>query len=143
MAKTLDSVGGRPDLSHAAKNGAPTMTDPKRTYPASIPMVNNDAAAGATGTGTTDVSVSNASSGALDTKPDARTTEGAKPAATPPPTGPLPTNRDAELKKYRDEQMKKQAKAAKKHKKKAEEKETPAATPAPATDSSTPAKPPQ
>lgn len=149
MARALDEVGGRPDLSHAAKSGGPTMTDPKRTYPASIPMVNNEAAAGTAGTGTTDVTVSNAGTGALDTKPDARSAEGSKPQATPPPTGPLPTNRDAELKKYREEQAKKQAKLAKKKKKKTQEDATPAATTTPAatpTDTNsntTPAKPPQ
>jgi outer membrane protein assembly factor BamD len=145
MTRTLDAVGGRPDVSHAAKSGGPTMTDPKRTYPASIPMINNEAAAATTGTGTTDVSVSNANSGALDKKPDARTAAGAKPEAAPPPTGPLPTNRDAELKKYREDQAKKQAKLAKKKKKKTDGTEAaPAVTTTPATDSSTtPAKPPQ
>jgi len=129
MATSKGLLKGGPDVSHAARSGAPTMTDPKRTMPASIPIVNNnEAPAGTNGTGTTDVSVSNASSTALDTKPDARSGEGAKEA--PVPNAPLPTNRDAELKKYRDLQMKKQAKLDKK-KKKTQDTPPPAA-PAPA-----------
>ena len=67
-------------------------------------------------------------SSALDEKPDARSTNGANTADTAKPAQesaaqaaqPLPTNRDAELKKLRDKQAKKQAKLDKK-KKKAEE----------------------
>jgi outer membrane protein assembly factor BamD len=133
MSKSMGLLKGGPDVRHSAKSGAPTMTDPKRTLPASIPVVNNEPAPGTNGAGgTTDVSVSNATSGALDSKPDARNADGtAKTTAAlaPPaaPAGPLPTNRDAELKKLRAEQAKKQAKLDKKKKK-----TTPAAPAAPA-----------
>jgi outer membrane protein assembly factor BamD len=160
LAKSMGIVKGGPDVQHAARSGQPTMTDPKRTMPASIPIVNNEpAVASATpATGTTDVSVSNTTSNALDTKPDARGTAagGATAGTTTPaattttaaaPVAPLPTNRDAEMKKYQAMQAKKQAKLDKKKKKSNEQKETSApatpaasATPA-ATD--TPAKPPQ
>lgn len=129
MAKTTGLLKGGPDVSHAARSGAPTMTDPKRTMPASIPVVNNDT----TGTGTTDVSVANASGSALDSKPDARSGEG---ATTPAPAAPLPTNRDAEMKKYQAAQAKKQSKLEKK-KKKAQENAAPAAAPA-ASSTTTP-----
>jgi outer membrane protein assembly factor BamD len=124
MARSTGLLKGGPDVTHSAKSGAPTMTDPKRTLPASIPVVNNEATAGTGGTGTTDVSVSNATGTALDTKPDARNADGSvkapTPAATPASNAPLPTNRDAELKKYREQQAKKQAKLAKKKKKKSD-----------------------
>ena len=141
MARSMGLMKGGPDVSHSAKSGAPTMTDPKRTMPASIPVVNNDATP-ATGTGTTDVSVSNATGNALDTKPDARNADGTAKAAAeapPVPNAPLPTNRDAELKKFRDQQAKKQAKAEKKKKKKSTEDTAPPAAPQPAA--TTPATP--
>jgi hypothetical protein len=107
------------------------MTNPKPTIPASIPVVNNGADTAANGggaTGNMDVSAQQISgSGALDEKPDARTTNGTAPAAKPAqdtaaqPQQPLPTNRDAELKKIRDKQAKKQAKLDKKKKKSEEE----------------------
>ena len=113
-----------PDVSHAAKIGPPTMTDPKRTIPASVPVVNNaDTGAGAaTGPASTELTATTVGAGsALDKKPDARSTEGAAPPKTAEPAAannqPLPTNRDAELKKYREQQAKKQAKLAKKKKK--------------------------
>lgn len=113
-----------PDVSHAAKIGPPTMTDPKRTIPASVPAVaNTDTAAGAgTGPASTELTATTVGEGsALDKKPDARSTQGATPAKTAEPAAasnqPLPTNRDAELKKYREQQAKKQAKLAKKKKK--------------------------
>jgi outer membrane protein assembly factor BamD len=138
MSKSMGLLKGGPDVTHSARSGAPTMTDPKRTLPASIPVANNDQTPSPNGTGgTTDVSVSNATSGALDTKPDARNADGTTKAETPvapapaaAPTGPLPTNRDAELKKLRAEQAKKQAKLDKK-KKKNQDTAAPA-TPAPA-----------
>ncbi len=138
MAKSMSLLKGGPDMRHAAHSGNPTMTDPKRTFPASIPLVNNDAAASTAGTGTTDVSVANSTSNALDTKPDARTASGgtadgsAKPlTASPAPAGPLPTNRDAEIKKMREAQAKKQAKLEKKRKKNTDT-AAPASTPPPA-----------
>jgi outer membrane protein assembly factor BamD len=48
--KAMNFVKSAPDLSHAAHSGPPTMTDPKKTMPASIPIVNTvqgDAAAAA------------------------------------------------------------------------------------------------
>lgn len=134
MGRTLGFVHSGPDVSHAAKSGAPTMTDPKRTIPASVPVVNNtgEGGAGGAGSGTTEVTASTApASGALESKPDAREAGGTTPAAKPEPAAakaepaanqPLPTNRDAELKKYREKQAKKQAKFEKKHKKSADEK---------------------
>jgi peptidoglycan hydrolase CwlO-like protein len=74
-------------------------------------------------------------SSALDEKPDARTTNGTAAAATKPVQDtaaqaqqPLPTNRDAELKKIRDKQAKKQAKLDKKKKKSEEEPANPKPT---------------
>jgi len=158
MAKSMSMVkGGGPDVSRAAKSGAPTMTDPKRTMPASIPVVNNAEVASnsAPATGTTDVSATplSATGGALDTKPDARTADGA--AATPPTpaagtqaagatqaaaasTAPLPTNRDKDLAKMREVQAKKQAKLNKK-KKKNTDTAAPAAPDASASPAATPA----
>ncbi|MBV9759612.1 MAG: outer membrane protein assembly factor BamD, partial [Acidobacteriaceae bacterium] len=114
---------GGPDVSHAAKSGQPTMTDPKRTIPASVPVVNTETASntpGTTGGGTTDVSATtvNGSSSLLDKSPDARN----RPAATQTASDqsaqqPLPTNRDKELKKYRAQAAKKQAALEKKKKK--------------------------
>ena len=140
LSKTMGLMGNSPDVSHAARSGAPTMTDPKRTLPASIPVVNNNEPPPGSN-GTTDVSVSNASSGALDSKPDARTADSSAAAPTTPaapapapaavPTGPLPTNRDAELKKLRAEQAKRQAKLDKK-KKKVNDTAAPAANTTPA-----------
>jgi hypothetical protein len=98
------------------------MTDPKRTIPASVPVVNTEVAANAGGgTGTTDVSATTvgANDTALEKNVDARA-GGAAAAGTQAATAnqPLPTNRDAELQKYREKQAKKQAKADKKKKKK-------------------------
>jgi len=126
-------VHGGPDVSHAATEGQPTMTDPKRTIPASVPVVNSELASntGSSSGGTTDVSATTvgANDTALEKNTDARTSGGAaaagaaagaaaagKQAATA--NQPLPTNRDAELQKYREKQAKKQAKADKKKKKK-------------------------
>ncbi|HEY1212195.1 MAG TPA: outer membrane protein assembly factor BamD, partial [Bryobacteraceae bacterium] len=119
---------GSPDVTHAAREGSPTMTDPKRTLPASIPVVNNNSeaevAGNGTGTGTTDVTASQVGSGgALDANADARTSKPstdsqASPSAQTAPQQPLPTNRDEELKKMRAKQAKKQAQLAKKYKKK-------------------------
>jgi hypothetical protein len=136
MARTTGVLKGGPDLEHSAKSGAPTMTDPQRTMPKSIPVVNNaeTAANGPAPSGTTDVSATpvSGSGSALDTKPDARTPEGAAAAATPAATtpatpaatpaapastAPLPTNRDKDLAKMRELQAKKQKKLDKKKKK--------------------------
>jgi len=149
MHKSMGWVKGGPDVSHAAKSGNPTMTDPKKTLPASIPVVNNEeTASAAPGSGTTDVSATPvAGSSALDTKPDARSTTqtpatqtpaGQTPAAAETPAAqtpaganaavssqPLPTNRDKELEQVRKRQAKQQEKLNKKKKKTAQ-------TPAPA-----------
>ncbi len=139
LSKATALARSSPDVSHAATLGQPTMTAPKATIPASVPVpVNTEPAA----TGTTDVSATQVgSASALDTRPDARTdaaagtaaaTNGASQAAagaaaagTPAkaetaaaPQQPLPTNRDADLKKLREQQAKKQAKLDKKKKKK-------------------------
>ncbi len=122
IARSTGWIHGGPDVSHAAREGNPTMTDPKRTIPASVPVVNTELASGAgNGSGTTDVSATTvgANDTALEKNTDARTAGTAqanKQAATP--NQPLPTNRDAELQKYREKQAKKQAKLEKKKKKK-------------------------
>jgi hypothetical protein len=118
MRKSMGLLRSAPDLSHSAKNGPPTMTDPKKTIPASVPVpINTEVAAGGTGaTGTTDVTATQTTSTALDTKPDARDA-GSK--VTPPPAAqtPLPTNRDKDIAQMREKQQKKQAKLDKKKKK--------------------------
>jgi outer membrane protein assembly factor BamD len=123
MARSIDWLRSGPDLSHAAKAGTPTMTDPKRTIPASVPIPNAEVASAAgVGSGSAEVSAAPVSptDTALDKKPDARSSATAPTSSsTAPQTAqPLPTNRDKELKKYRDEQAKKQAKLNKKKKKK-------------------------
>src|SRR4051812_21837623 len=57
MSRSMGLLKSGPDVSHAAQFGQPTMTNPRPTIPASIPVVNNtaDTAAGA-GTGNMDVS---------------------------------------------------------------------------------------
>ncbi len=110
-----------PDVSHAAKSGPPTMTDPKPTLPASIPAPapTETASAGTPGGGTNDVTATTLTgSSALENKPDARTSQGTAQAANQQVNQPLPTNRDKELKKLREQYAKKQAKLAKKKKKK-------------------------
>jgi outer membrane protein assembly factor BamD len=120
-ARATSVVRNSPDVSHAAKEGSPTMTDPKRTIPASIPVpVNTDASAGGSGgaTGTTEVSASTGPvTGALDAKADARQSgDAAQPVkpATASPNGPLPTNRDKELAAMVKARQKKQAQLDKK-----------------------------
>jgi outer membrane protein assembly factor BamD len=88
--RPMGFMKGGPDVTHAAKSGNPTMTDPKKTLPASIPVVNNEeTASAAAGGGTTDVSATPvAGSSALDTKPDARST--AQTPANQTPAGQTP-----------------------------------------------------
>ncbi len=123
LYRSTEWMKGSPDLSEAAKEGAPVMTDPKPTFPASIPVVNNnpetEVAGNGTGTGTTDVSASQVNGGgALDSNADARRNNAtAPPANKPVPQQPLPTNRDEELKKFHEKQAKKQAQMAKKARK--------------------------
>ena len=150
VTRSTSFLHSNPDVSHAAKEGAPTMTDPKRTVPASVPVpVNTDATAAAgTSVGTTEVSASTVGpNSALDNKPDARNSNGtadtsAKETAAP---APLPTNRDKELQRVNKERAKKQAALEKKAKKKKHNDDTqPAAdsqnngTPAANTPASTP-----
>jgi outer membrane protein assembly factor BamD len=128
LARSTTWLRSGPDVSHAAKSGQPTMTDPKRTIPASVPVVNTTetASAATPGGGTTDVSATTVgNNSALDKKPDARSTGGTAQAAQP-----LPSNRDKELQQYREKQAKKQAKAEKKKKKKQQEQNTNQAQPA-------------
>lgn len=126
MARSTEWLKGSPDVSHAARSGAPTMTDPKPTIPVSVPVVNTFDNAGATGTSggtTTDVTARVADNGrtALDKQPDARSSGGSAQQTASTDTAqqqPLPTNRDKDLKKLREQQAKKQAKLDKKNKKK-------------------------
>lgn len=146
LARSLSWVHGGPDVSHAATVGQPTMTDPKRTLPASIPAANAELASNTSGgTGTTDVSATTVGAGdsALDTKPDARTAGATAEPKSAAANQPLPTNRDAELQKYREKQAKKQAKLEKKRKKKeqqqhAEHNDSKQSLVAPATGNSNP-----
>ncbi|MBV9157144.1 MAG: outer membrane protein assembly factor BamD [Acidobacteriaceae bacterium] len=126
LARSTSFVRGGPDVSHAAKSGQPTMTDPKRTIPASVPVVNTtETGTSGQGSGTTDVSATTLSgSSALDKNPDARSSGGAAQTASNQPNQPLPTNRDKELKQLREKQAKKQA-ALEKKKKKNKNQQTP------------------
>jgi outer membrane protein assembly factor BamD len=140
FARTTSWMRSAPDVSHAAKSGSPTMTDPKRTIPASIPVpVNTEGSgseAGGTAGGTTEVTASTAgANSALDTKPDARTAEGSaasgtQTTATSQTQAPLPTNRDKELQRIAKERAKKQAAIDKKNKKKKGSDESQSAPPA-------------
>lgn len=127
LARTTQWLRSGPDVSHAAKSGTPTMTDPKRTIPASVPVVNTTETASAStpGGGTTDVSAQQVgNNSALDKNPDARSSGGTAQAnQAAAQQQPLPSNRDRELKQYREKQAKKQAKLEKKKKKKQEQKE--------------------
>jgi len=138
IGKTMNIVKGGPDLSHAARSGPPTMTDPKKTIPFSIPVVNTaagDAAAAANATPTptkTDVTVEPTTGLAHDAKTS-------DTAATP--QQPLPTNRDKEIAAFKAKQEKLQKKAAKKKKKPQDQAPaaiTPATTPAPGSTTTTP-----
>ncbi len=143
VSRSMGLLRGGPDVTHAAQAGQPTMTGPKPTIPASVPIpVNTEAAsnAGTGGTPASDVSAAPVgSNSALDTTPDARSSGGTAQASTAAatPQQPLPTNRDAELKKLRDKQAKKQQKLDKKKQKTQEQSQatpgaqTPAGTPNP------------
>ena len=129
LSRSMGWIHSGPDVSHAATEGQPTMTDPKRTIPASIPVANTEVASNTgSGAGTTDVSATTvgANDTALDKNADARTNPaGATNTQSATQNQPLPTNRDAELAKYREKQAKKQAKAEKKKKKKEHASEQP------------------
>jgi outer membrane protein assembly factor BamD len=133
MARATGWLHGGPDMSHASKMGEPTMHDPVRTIPVSIPVVNTqEASAEESGSGTTDVSATTVSGhdNALDKNPDARSSSATKPK-TAAQNQPLPSNHDAELKKYRERVAKQQAKLAKKKKKKKHQEEQPASRQSP------------
>jgi hypothetical protein len=151
VGKSMGWVKGGPDVSHGARSGNPTMTDPKKTLPASIPVVTNEETASATptpGGGTTDVSATPVTgSSALDTKTDARSAERtgeplAPQTSTATPQAPLPTNRDKELQQMRKRQAKAQERLNKKKKKTGQEasQQTPATnqTPAPPASAAAP-----
>ena len=56
MARSIGWVHSGPDVAHAAKEGSPTMTDMKKTIPASVPIVANaEATASAGGPGATEL----------------------------------------------------------------------------------------
>ncbi|MBV9301249.1 MAG: outer membrane protein assembly factor BamD, partial [Acidobacteriaceae bacterium] len=143
LARSTRFLRGSPDVSHAAKSGQPTMTDPKPTIPASVPVVSamDSGGTSGTGTGTTDVTATPVSgSSALDKNPDARSRGGA--ASTTDANQGLPTNRDAELKKLREKQAKQQKKLQKK-KNKEQNQQQPATTPATAPNNAPAASNPQ
>jgi len=76
--RTTAFIAGRPDVSHAAKTGQPTMENPKPTIPASVPVQ-------AQAAGVNEVTVAPVTDPtALDKLPDARANP---PAASAPATG--------------------------------------------------------
>lgn len=100
-----------PDVSAAAKSGAPSMTSLRPSVPASVPLPQADA-------GVTDVTISTGEASQLDQKPDARLTqppaEGAKPAAAaaaPAANEPLPMNRQVPVKPKKEKKPKNQKNA--------------------------------
>ena len=126
IARSTSFLHNNPDVSHAAKEGSPTMTDPKRTIPGSIPVpVNTEAtaeAANGSGVGSSEVTASTVGeNSALDKKPDARSSNAEAQTANAAPTAApaaLPTNRDKELQRLAKERAKRQAAIDKKNKKK-------------------------
>jgi len=97
--KATDFIRRGPDVSSAAKSGAPTMDPPKREIPATVPAV----ADAATFNGDVTVAPVTGTS-ALDTQPDARTpnapaADAAKPADTTTPAPADTTNNGKNKKK--------------------------------------------
>jgi outer membrane protein assembly factor BamD len=128
VGKTMALVKGGPDLKHSARSGAPTMTDPKKTMPASIPIVNTAAGDAVAANGNaaptkTDVTV----------EPTTGLEKGAAKPADAAAQQPLPTNRDKEIEAMKARQRKLQDKAAKKKKKTQPDQAAPASTTPPAT----------
>jgi outer membrane protein assembly factor BamD len=113
MNRSLAFMRRGPDVSAAAKSGAPAMTTMRPTVPASVP-VPADAGTGFTG----DVAATVAGdSSALNSKPDARMnqpntagtgTEAAKPAEPAAQQEPLPTNYQQKASKKKPKKTKKQ-----------------------------------
>jgi hypothetical protein len=113
LGKAWAPFSKSPDVTQAAKSGAPTMTTLRPTIPASVPVP-----AGAQG-GVTDVTLSTGATGsdsALASQPDARLNQPAAggttaPAATTPAPAaaqePLPANRQAPPKKGKTPKVKK------------------------------------
>jgi outer membrane protein assembly factor BamD len=126
--RTMNYVKSSPDLSHAAHSGPPTMTDPKKTLPASIPVVNAvQADATPNGGAATPTHTDVTASTTTDTSLEKKTADTAAQQ-------PLPTNRDKEIEQMKAKQKKLQAKAAKKNKKKQPDQTAPApASTTPAT----------
>jgi hypothetical protein len=153
VKESMSFLRGGPDVRHAAKEGAPTMTDPKRTVPASIPAPaptdTSSQGSGGAPTGTTDVTAAPlGANSALDKKSDAR--DGSAPVQTVPdqPQTPLPTNRDKELQQLQKDRAKRQAAIDKKNKKKKNDQSTqtgttPASAATPATGATSTAAPQQ
>jgi outer membrane protein assembly factor BamD len=139
LARAIGWMHTGPDVRHASKIGEPTMHDPARTIPVSVPLANTEtASASGSGSGTTDITATtvNGTDTALDKNPDARTS--APAGQTAAQNQPLPSNHDAELKKYREKMAKRQAKLEKKRKKK-QEQQPASQPPAPQSNASTPA----
>jgi outer membrane protein assembly factor BamD len=152
VSRTMGIMKSTPDVSHAAHSGAPTMTDPKRLIPTSVPVpattLSDTTAGNGAGNGTTDVSATPITgSSALDKNPDARgsggtaQSEASTTAQTPAQQQPLPTNRDADLKKLREKQAKKQAKLDKNKKKGKDQPQQPAVAPENPAQTQVPASP--
>ncbi|MBV9304834.1 MAG: hypothetical protein JOZ45_01760, partial [Acidobacteriaceae bacterium] len=148
MSRSMGLLRGGPDVTHAAHSGQPTMTDPKPTIPVSVPVPAATEALNNTnsgGTGTTDVSVTQVgSNSALDTNPDARRSNGETAQGNNNPTvqQALPTNRDADLKKLREKQAKKQQKLDKKKQKEQEQTQAKGGAQAPAGTATSASVPP-
>jgi outer membrane protein assembly factor BamD len=88
FGKMTGFLGGRPDVSHAAKAGTPTMSSPKASIPVSVP-------APAAPVGVTDVTVAPVTDPtALDKLPDARLNPPAAAGATPAAATPAATTKE-------------------------------------------------
>jgi outer membrane protein assembly factor BamD len=89
--KMTDFMRRNPDMSDAAKTGAPTMDPPKREIPANIPLPADATAAGFNG----DVTVAPVTgTSALDTQPDARPAPPAAGTTPAPAAGSKPGGQD-------------------------------------------------
>jgi outer membrane protein assembly factor BamD len=84
FSRATGFVRPSPDLSAAAKTGAPQMNNPKQNIPANVPIPSETAAF----TGDVTVAPVNNGAAALDAQPDARA---AQPAAKTPATTNTPT----------------------------------------------------
>lgn len=127
VSRSTGFIRRGPDVSSAAKSGAPTMKNPLPSIPASVP-----AAAGAAGF-TGDVTVAPVTdSSALDTKPDAR----ANPPASSTAASPEPS-------KTQDDKQTPLEIKGKKIKKKKNDKSNPATPEAKPVTPPAPAAPPQ